>query len=94
MSIKLLSAPVPEFDPAEAIQLWNMSGSQTRRPYFKETCKPMVQRLWKWSQPAKIFFSASKDDGSEARPVKPLSRGDSCEEAEENVGAKGNEDGE
>ena len=35
--------------------------------------------------------SASKDDGSEARPVEPLSRGDSCEESEENVGAEENE---
>ncbi|KAL9977831.1 hypothetical protein ACROYT_G015283 [Oculina patagonica] len=31
--------------------------------------------------------SASKDDGIEAGPVEPLSQGDSCEEAEENVGA-------
>jgi len=36
--------------------------------------------------------SASKYDGSEAGPVEPLSRGDSCEEAEENVGAEENED--
>ena len=34
----------------------------------------------------------SKDDGSEAGPVEPLSRGDSCEETEENVGAEENED--
>ena len=123
MSIKLLSAPVPEFDPAEAIQLWNTSGrSQARRPYFKETNKPggkasgavhaqavnsrpHVQAVPVVTEQTAVELadgdvsgaeaveveSASKDDGSEARPVEPLSRGDSCEESEENVGAEENE---
>ena len=39
MSIKLLSAPVSEFDPTEAIPLWNKSGVRLRRPNFKNTKK-------------------------------------------------------
>ena len=125
ISIKLLCAPVPDFDPAEAIQLWNTSGSLARRPYFKDTNKPggkatgaihaqavnqnsrppvqavpvvteeAAEKLAdgdvSGAEPVEVE-SASKDDGSEAGPVEPLSRGDSCEEAEENVGAEENED--
>lgn len=40
MFIKLLSAPIPEFDPTEAIRLWNTSGILPRRPHFKERNKP------------------------------------------------------
>lgn len=40
MSMKLLSAPISEFDPTEAIDLWNTSGCHPRRPYFKETKHP------------------------------------------------------
>ncbi|KAJ7365601.1 hypothetical protein OS493_002304 [Desmophyllum pertusum] len=39
MSIKLLSVPITEFDPTEAIQLWNTSGPRPRRPHFMETNK-------------------------------------------------------
>lgn len=39
MSIKLLSVRITEFDPSEAIQLWNTSGTQPRRPHLMETNK-------------------------------------------------------
>ena len=45
MSIKLLSAPVSEFDPTEAIQLWNKSGVPPRRPNFKNTKKSKGKAL-------------------------------------------------
>ncbi len=127
MSIKLLSAPVPQFDPAEAIQLWNTSGSLARRPYFKDTnpggkatgaihaqavnqnSRPPVQAVPVGIEEIAEKLAdgdvsgaegvdvelASKDDGSQAGPVEQLSRGDSCvsEEAEENVGAEENEEG-
>ena len=45
MSIKLLSAPVSEFNPTEAIQLWNKSGVRPRRPNFKNTKKSKGKAL-------------------------------------------------
>ena len=45
MSIKLLSAPVSEFDPTQAIQLWNKSGVPPRRPNFKNTKKSKGKAL-------------------------------------------------
>ena len=45
MSIKLLSAPLSEFDPTEAIQLWSKSGVRPRRPNFKNAKKSKGKAL-------------------------------------------------
>ena len=96
MSIKLLSVPITEFDPSEAIQLWNTSGTRPRRPHLMETNKSSGKATGAIrAQVANIHprideavpvatdettAELAGGDDGVTETVDPVSRADSCEE--------------
>ena len=44
LAIKMLSKPISEYDPSEAIDFWNTSGLCVRRPVFKDKSRAKSDR--------------------------------------------------